>query len=98
MTATTQKKTPSESALKGKVFSGTVVSDKMKDTIVVAVVRYVKHPRYRKFYKRTKRYLAHDQGNVYHEGDMVSIVETRPISKNKHFKVVQGEKREERAA
>ncbi len=71
----------------GKIFSGVVVSDKMKDTVVVAVTRFVKHPKYRKFIKRVKRYHAHDAGNTKKVGDMVEIQETKPISKTKHFLV-----------
>lgn len=69
-------------------FAGVVVSDKMKDTVVVAVTRYVKHSRYGKYSKRVKRYQAHDPGNTKKEGDRVSIEETKPISKHKHFKIV----------
>lgn len=70
------------------MLSGTVVSNKMKDTIVVAVTRYVKHPKYKKYLKRVKRYHAHDVGNRKEVGDRVEIRETRPISKLKHFEVV----------
>lgn len=73
---------------KGKTLSGVVVSDKMQDTIVVAVTRFVKHPKYRKFIKRVKRYHAHDPGNTKKEGDKVDITECKPISKKKTFKVV----------
>ena len=71
-----------------KILSGTVVSDKMKDTIVVLVERYQKHPRYGKFIGRRKKFKAHDAGNTAKIGDKVRIVETRPISKDKHFKLV----------
>ncbi|MDP3875029.1 MAG: 30S ribosomal protein S17 [bacterium] len=71
-----------------KILSGTVVSDKMKDTIVVSVERYVKHPRYFKFIKRRKKFKVHDLGNTAKIGDKVQIVETRPISKDKHFMLV----------
>jgi small subunit ribosomal protein S17 len=71
-----------------KVFSGTVVSDKMKDTIVVAVGRYSKHAKYGKFIKRVKRYKAHDKDNKHKVGDRVRIEETRPISKDKTFQVI----------
>jgi small subunit ribosomal protein S17 len=81
----TAKKTAAVS--KGKTLTGVVVSDKMKDTIVVAVSRFVKHPKYHKFVKRVKRYHAHDPGNTKKEGDTVDIVECKPISKTKHFKV-----------
>jgi len=72
----------------GRVLRGTVVSDKMKDTVVVAVNRLVKHPKYKKFMRITKRYKAHDAGNTKHTGDSVEIIECRPISKDKHFKIV----------
>jgi small subunit ribosomal protein S17 len=67
---------------------GTVVSNKMDKTVVVAVERFVKHPKYKKFYKITKRYKAHDDKNVYNEGDYVLIQSVRPISKQKNFMVV----------
>jgi small subunit ribosomal protein S17 len=72
----------------GKVLTGVVVSDKMKDTIVVAVTRFVKHPKYGKFVKRVKRYHAHDPGNTKKVGDKIEIRESRPISKHKRFIVV----------
>ena len=72
----------------GKVFRGVVVSDKMQDTVVVAVTRYVKHPKYQKFQKLVKRYHAHDAGNTKATGDKVEIQECRPISKLKRFKVI----------
>ena len=71
-----------------KTLSGTVVSNKMKDTIVVSVERYEKHPRYFKFIKRRKKFKAHDAGNTAEIGDKVQIVETRPISKEKSFKLL----------
>lgn len=71
-----------------KTLSGTVVSNKMKDTIVVSVERYEKHPRYGKFIKRRKKFKAHDAGNTAKIGDKVQIVETRPISKDKSFKLL----------
>ncbi len=73
---------------KPKVLSGIVVSDKMKDTIIVSVERYKKHSKYGKFIKRRKKFKAHDAGNTAQIGDKVQIVETRPISKDKHFKLV----------
>lgn len=71
-----------------KVFKGVVVSDKMKDTVVVLVERYVKHPKYEKFIKRKKKFKAHDLGNTKKIGDKVEIQETKPISKDKHFIIV----------
>ena len=73
---------------KPKVLSGVVVSDKMKDTVVVMVERYEKHPRYFKFIKRRKKFKAHDAGNTAKIGDQVQIIETRPISKDKNFKLL----------
>ncbi len=69
----------------GKVLSGIVVSTKMKDTIVVEVTRFVKHPKYDKYMKLSKKFKAHDAGNTATMGQTVSIVETKPISKDKHF-------------
>lgn len=82
MNATAKTKT-------GKTLTGTVVSTKMKDTIVVEVNRFVPHPKYRKYLKHTSRFKAHDAGNTRKEGEKVTIVECRPMSKEKHFKVIQ---------
>lgn len=73
---------------KKKVLSGIVVSDKMKDTAVVMVERYEKHPKYEKYTKIRKKFKAHDVGNTKKIGDKVEIVETKPISKDKHFMVI----------
>ncbi len=70
---------------KGKVLRGTVVGTAMQDTAKVEVARFVKHPRYKKFIKRIKKYLVHDKGNTASVGDIVEIQESRPISKRKHF-------------
>ena len=78
-----------DSIKKGNTLSGVVVSDKMNKTVVVSVSRFVKHPKYGKFYKINKKYKAHDEANEYKIGDKVEITETRPISKNKHFKVLE---------
>lgn len=75
--------------IKQKVFKGKVVSTKMKDTVVVRVDEYIKHPKYKKYYKRSKNYKAHDTGNTAAADDVVLIEKTRPISKDKHFKVIQ---------
>ncbi len=72
----------------GNILKGAVVSNKMKKTVVVSVSRFVKHPLYGKFYKMSKKYKAHDEENKYKTGDIVEIVETRPISKDKRFKVI----------
>lgn len=71
-----------------RILSGVVVSDKMKDTVVVSVNRYEKHPKYGKYVNISKKYKAHDAGNTKKIGDKVDIEETRPISKDKHFKVI----------
>jgi small subunit ribosomal protein S17 len=73
---------------KGKVLKGIVTSDKMDKTVVVSVSRFVKHPLYGKFYKVSKKYKAHDEDNAYKTGDKVEIMETKPISKDKRFKVI----------
>jgi small subunit ribosomal protein S17 len=73
---------------KGNILKGVVVSDKMDKTIVVSVSRFIKHPLYGKFYKVSKKYKAHDEENKYKTGDSVEIIETRPISKDKRFKVI----------
>ena len=66
---------------------GVVVKAAMKDTATVAVSRYVKHPKYKKYQVKTKKFLAHDPGNTAKIGDKVTIVATRPISKRKSFKI-----------
>ena len=71
-----------------KELRGKVVSDKMQDTAVVAVSRYVKHPKYKKFMKKTAKFSAHNPGNKAKEGDMVTIRSCRPLSKTKHFEIV----------
>ena len=69
----------------GREFAGTVVKAAMKDTVTVSVARYVKHPKYKKFIRLSKKYLVHNPGNTARVGDRVTIRESRPISKNKHF-------------
>ena len=71
------------------ILKGVVVSDKMDKTVVVNVSRFVKHPLYGKYCKVSKKYKAHDEGNKYKIGDKVEIIETRPISKDKRFKIVK---------
>ena len=68
---------------------GKVVSNKMDKTIAVAVERKVKHAMYGKFMKQTKKFLAHDDSNQCGIGDLVKIVETRPLSKNKRWRLVE---------
>jgi len=67
---------------------GKVISDKMDKTIVVAVIDSVKHPLYRKYIKRTYKLKAHDENNECNIGDKVKVMETRPISKNKRWRLV----------
>ena len=72
-----------------KVRVGTVVSDKMNKTVVVAVERRVQHPLYGKPVVRTKRYHAHDEENTARVGDTVRIMETRPLSKLKRWRIME---------
>ncbi len=74
---------------KKRILEGTVTSDKMKDTIVVKVDRYVKMSKYEKFVTISKKYKAHDAGNTKKIGDKVQIIETAPISKDKRFTLVK---------
>ncbi len=68
---------------------GKVVSNKMDKTIVVAIEDNVKHPKYGKVIKRTVKFKAHDEENVCNEGDTVMIMETRPLSKDKRWRLVE---------
>ena len=68
---------------------GIVASDKMNKSIVVSVERKVKHPKYGKFVKKTTKFVAHDENNDCNEGDTVKIMETRPLSKNKNWRLVE---------
>ncbi len=72
-----------------KVQTGVVVSDKMDKTVVVKVDRIVKHPVYNKYIKRSAKYKAHDEQNACKTGDRVQITATRPLSKDKCWKVSQ---------
>ncbi|HIP21932.1 MAG TPA: 30S ribosomal protein S17 [Candidatus Pacebacteria bacterium] len=71
-----------------KTLSGVVVSDKMTDTVVVRVDRYIKHPKYQKFMKKSKKYSVHNPGNTKQIDDKVEITEIKPISKTKRFAIV----------
>jgi small subunit ribosomal protein S17 len=73
--------------IRRKTFQGIVTSDKMKDTCVVVVERYTKHPKYQKYVQSRKKYKVDDKGNTAKVGDKVTIEETRPISKHKNFKI-----------
>ena len=71
-----------------RTLSGRVVSDKMQKTVTVLVEHRVTHPIYGKVVTRSKRYHAHDEKNEYHEGDLVTIEECRPLAKTKAWRVV----------
>lgn len=81
MTETTVKKNT-------KRLVGVITSDKMDKTRVVKVARYVKHPKYGKFFKMSKKYHAHDETNQYQVGQRVVIEETKPLSKRKSFVII----------
>jgi len=72
-----------------RTLSGKVISNKMDKTIVVLVVRKIKHPVYGKYIKRSTKIHAHDEGNICNEGDVVTIAESRPISRTKQWKLVE---------
>src|SRR3954471_5300792 len=72
-----------------RVLSGRVTSDKMDKTVTVLVKRRVMHPLYKKFIRRSKKYAAHDENNICHEGDAVRIEECRPISKRKSWLLIE---------
>ncbi|NLI68827.1 MAG: 30S ribosomal protein S17 [Bacilli bacterium] len=72
-----------------KVYTGRVVSDKMDKTITVLVETYKVHPLYKKRIKRSKKFKAHDENNVAKVGDIVRIMETRPLSRTKRFRLVE---------
>ena len=68
---------------------GVVISDKMDKSIIVAVKRKVKHPIYGKFVNKTTKFVAHDEENTCHEGDQVKIMESRPLSKRKNWRLFE---------
>lgn len=74
--------------VKHRKLQGVVVSDKMQKTAVVAVTHERKHPKYLKYYKVTTRLKAHNENNEYKTGDKVTIEETRPLSKEKRWKII----------
>lgn len=87
-TKTTQATERTATEKGGRVLRGTVVASKMQDTCTVAVERYVKHPKYKKYLRRTKKYLVHDAGNTAEVGQKVAIKEVAPISKRKRFALI----------
>ncbi len=72
-----------------KVRTGVVVSDKMDQTVLVRIDRQMRHPRYDKTVRRSSKLAAHDEQNDAHEGDTVRVMETRPLSKSKRWRVVE---------
>jgi small subunit ribosomal protein S17 len=72
-----------------KIYSGKVISNKMDKTVVVAVTRLFQHPVYKKTVKRVTKFKAHDEDNKCQIGDIVKIIETRPLSKEKSWTVIE---------
>ena len=71
-----------------KIYTGKVISNKMDKTVVVAITRLFQHPRYKKTVKRVTKFKAHDEKNRFNIGDTVKIIETRPLSKEKRWVVI----------
>jgi small subunit ribosomal protein S17 len=84
-----QEQTPDAAAKAAKTLTGKVVSNKMQKTITVAVERYVPHPVYGKYQRRTTKFLAHDENNESREGDVVAIEACRPLSRHKSWRLVK---------
>ncbi len=78
-----------------RILTGTVVSDKPDKTISVEVERYIQHPKYKKRIKRSRNFSAHDENNEAKMGDKVKIMETRPLSKSKKFRLLEIVERKE---
>ncbi|MGA1861791.1 30S ribosomal protein S17 [Deferribacter thermophilus] len=76
-----------ESKIRRKIRRGVVVSDRMDKSVVVKVETLKLHPKYHKFIKRSKKFMAHDENNECRIGDVVEIIETRPLSKRKRWRV-----------
>ncbi len=72
-----------------KVITGTVASDQMDKSRTIVVQRYIKHPLYKKYVKKTSKFMAHDENNESHTGDVVKIMETRPLSRRKRWRLVE---------
>ncbi|MEK7501701.1 MAG: 30S ribosomal protein S17 [Patescibacteria group bacterium] len=81
--------TITEKKVNRQTFNGVVISDKMKDTVVVLVSRYVKHPKYHKYMNRKTKIMAENLGNTKKIGDKATVEACRPISKRKAFKVIK---------
>ena len=73
-----------------RILQGVVVGDKADKTVVVQVDRRIQHPLYKKFIRRSKKYMAHDENNTSKVGDRVQIRECRPLSKSKHWEILVG--------
>ena len=85
-----QAKAAGETADKAvKTLTGKVISNKMQKTITVAIERYVPHPEYGKYQRRTTKVLAHDENNESKEGDLVAIAQCRPLSRHKSWRLVK---------
>ncbi|MCM8800716.1 MAG: 30S ribosomal protein S17 [Candidatus Omnitrophica bacterium] len=74
---------------KKREFVGTVISDKMQKTIIVKIMRLTKHPKYKRIIKKYNKFKVHDEKGIAKIGDMVRIQQTRPISKEKHFRLLE---------
>lgn len=85
----TKENNSADTTQEGKFLEGVVVKSAMKDTATVQVERYVKHPKYKKYMKLSKKFLVHDPGNTAEIGQKVTIRETKPISKRKRFIIVK---------
>jgi small subunit ribosomal protein S17 len=89
MTETTTEETSIDQRGRRKVRLGIVTSDKMQKTIVVTVTNLIRHPLYGKIVKQTKKFKAHDEASEAHVGDTVAIAETRPLSKEKNWRLLR---------
>src|SRR5688572_17031649 len=84
-----EREQSADSKKAAKTLTGKVVSNKMQKTITVSVERYVPHPTYGKYQRRTTNFLAHDENNESREGDLVAIEECRPLSRHKSWRLVK---------
>ncbi len=89
----TQRKDTAGASQSSKPLRGTVVKAAMKDTATVLVERYVQHPKYKKYMRRSKKFLVHDAGNTAQVGDVVSIKAIKPVSKRKSFTLLSIDKK-----
>jgi small subunit ribosomal protein S17 len=86
---TTETTTGEVDRAKKKIRVGTVVSDKMQKTVVVQIERLVRHPVYKRYVRRRKRFKVHDEENQCRTGDVIAFMETRPLSKDKRWRFVE---------